>query len=129
MTITERWSSLKVFRIPVRECAIVSANDASATFSAYEAVLQRLQRQADAGQCTKAQIQQRDELEEATAKIKRTMQDTRHFDRDLGQVFASSGLRTRTTPIGTSNVDWALIRIPEERLGTNLVRNLHGASA
>ena len=87
--------------------------------------MQELQERVDAGQCTEAGVQRHDNAVKMVKMFKRAIHDARQLDRDLGEVFASSGLRTRKTPIGgTSTIDWALVRITADRLGTNLVRDL-----
>ena len=83
--------------------------------------MQRLQERVDASQCIEAELRKRDDAVKARDEFKRTIKNTRGFDRELGQVFAS-GSGTRKTPIGTSTVDWALIRVSEGRQGTNVVR-------
>ena len=84
-------------------------------------MVQRLQERVDAGQCIEAGVRKRDDAVKAREEFKRTIKNTRDFDRELGQVFASAS-GTRKTSIGTSTVDWALIRVSEMRRGTNVVR-------
>ena len=82
-----------------------------------------MQSRIDAESCTAETIQRRDETLTEADELKRTVEQIRQFDRDLGRVLASSGDRTRKTAIGgASIVDWALIQIPEKRRGTNEVR-------
>ena len=90
-------------------------------------MVQRLQERADAGQCIDAEVRKRDDAVKAREELKRIIENTRGFDRELGQVFAS-GSGTRQTLSGTSTVDWALIHISERRQGTNSVRAFIGWS-
>jgi hypothetical protein len=86
----------------------------TATSQVYDDQLQQVQARLDAGHHTETTVKRREKILKDTEEFKRTVEDTRRFDRDLGPLLASSGYRTRpTATCDVSSMDWALIRIPE----------------
>ena len=87
-----------------------------------------LQRKIDRGDCSEETSRKLQDAVKDTAEFKQNMQATREWDRRLGKILVSSGYRCRETAIGESTVDWALIRLSETRVGSNVVCEDIGAS-
>jgi hypothetical protein len=108
-----------IFRLQKRLTGIEHRTE---TLSTYEELCLQLQHKINLGGDTEAATQkQLDKLSKDMDDIKRTIKEVRQVDRRLGEAFACSGYRTRKTAIGDSCVDWALLRIPEARMGHNVV--------